>query len=58
VVDEVRPNLFEGFAQLEKQGRVLVKEEVDVKNLLELGRVVIERKALDWFEKKRGVKVP
>jgi len=45
--------LEEALARLEKEGRALSVEEVDCKNLLEMGRVVIEKKALEYFLKKR-----
>lgn len=42
-----RRNLFRALRHAGEDGRVLAKEEVDVKDLLEHGRVVIEKGALD-----------
>lgn len=42
-----RKNLFRALRHAGEDGRVQMKEEVDVKDLLELGRVVIEKTALD-----------
>ncbi|RPB29818.1 50S ribosomal protein-like protein L4 [Terfezia boudieri ATCC MYA-4762] len=41
------------LGRLEKEGRALSVEEVDCKNLLEMGRVVIEKSALEYFLEKR-----
>lgn len=38
---------------LEKEGRSLTVEEVDCKDILELGRIVIEKSALEWFLRQR-----
>ncbi|KAL1304408.1 hypothetical protein AAFC00_003406 [Neodothiora populina] len=50
VTRHVRPNLVEALDApgMGKEARVLQVEEVDVKDLLEMGRVVIERRALDY----------
>jgi len=40
-------NLSWALDEAPEDGRVLMLEEVDVKDLLETGRVVIEKKALD-----------
>lgn len=45
--------LEEALGRLEKEGRALSVEEVDCKNLLEMGRVVIEKRALEYFLEKR-----
>lgn len=42
-----RENLFKGMEKNGSHGRVKVVGEVDVKNLLESGRVIIEKGALD-----------
>ncbi|KAH8801692.1 50S ribosomal protein-like protein L4 [Xylogone sp. PMI_703] len=42
-----RKNLFRGLRDAGEDGRVLTAREVDVKDLLELGRVVVEKGALD-----------
>ncbi|KAI9799847.1 MAG: 54S ribosomal protein, mitochondrial [Piccolia ochrophora] len=47
VTDSPRGNLFEAFEAAGEHGRALTRDDVDVKNLLELGRVVIEKAALD-----------
>lgn len=41
--------------ELGSEGRVLTMDEVDVKDLLETGRVIIEREALEWFHRYHGV---
>lgn len=40
-------NLTEAVKDLGKEGRVLSLNDVDVKDLLELGRIVMEKEALD-----------
>lgn len=47
VTSSLRKNLFLAFRNLGAEGRVLRAREVDVKDLLELGRIIIEKKALD-----------
>ncbi len=42
-----RDNLFKALDLAGEDGRVLMTKEVDVKDLLELGRVVVEKSALD-----------
>jgi len=42
-----RKNLFRAVRDAGEDGRVQMLKEVDVKDLLELGRVVIEKRALD-----------
>lgn len=39
-----------------KQGRALTVHDTDVKNLLEMGRVIIEKDALDWLLRHRSPK--
>ena len=48
ITSEVNENLVAAMGTIGEHGRVLTREEVDVKDLLEsTGRVVIEKKALD-----------
>ncbi|RFU24332.1 hypothetical protein B7463_g12007, partial [Scytalidium lignicola] len=47
VTGDFRKNLFRGLRDAGEDGRVLTAREVDVKDLLELGRVVVEKRALD-----------
>lgn len=47
VTRDKRPNLFEAFEGAPEQGSVKTQDDVDVKDLLEKGRVVIEKRALD-----------
>jgi len=47
ITEEVRENLFEALEGAGKQGRALEVEDVDVKDLLTMGRLVVERGALD-----------
>ena len=49
VTGSFRRNLFRALRYAGEDGRVLTREEVDVKDLLEHGRVVIEKGALDWI---------
>jgi len=44
-----RENLYRAMEGAGEHGRVLEREDVDVKDLLELGRVVVEKGALDWL---------
>ncbi|KAK3378209.1 ribosomal protein L4 domain-containing protein [Podospora didyma] len=46
ITGDRRPNLFTGFEVAGEEGRALELEDVDVKDLLETGRIVIERAAL------------
>lgn len=51
-VTKDRRELLFGALEEEKMGReaqALEAEDVDVKDLLELGRIVVERSALDWI---------
>lgn len=47
VTGSFRKNLFRALRHAGEDGRCLMASEVDVKDLLETGRVVIERRALD-----------
>jgi large subunit ribosomal protein L4 len=47
VTSNFRTNLFRALEHAGEDGRVLTEDEVDVKNLLEMGRVIIEKQALD-----------
>lgn len=79
VVAGERPNLKKAMEELGRDGRVLLKEEVDVKDIvsirygfwlsnmgfisltlfkqLEMGRIVIEREALLWFQQEHGTAI-
>jgi large subunit ribosomal protein L4 len=46
-------NLFEALSQVGEHGRALRQEQVDVKDLLEMGRIIIEKKALDTILEER-----
>ena len=47
VTRDKRPNLFEAMRKAGEHGRVKTEADVDVKDLLELGRIIIEKRALD-----------
>ena len=47
VTETIRPNLYEAIAGIGEDGRAKTENDVDVKDLLELGRIIIERSALD-----------
>lgn len=47
VTNTPRKNLFAALRLAGEDGRALERKDVDVKDLLELGRVIIEQKALD-----------
>lgn len=47
VTTQERKNLFWALGYAGDEGRALLEGEVDVKDLLELGRVIIEKSALD-----------
>jgi large subunit ribosomal protein L4 len=51
VTKGVRQNLFEAIAGAGEDGRAKTEDDVDVKDLLELGRIIIERSALDGILK-------
>lgn len=42
-------NLFEALALAGREGRAKTVEDVDVKDILELGRIIIEKRALEWL---------
>ncbi|KAF3930727.1 hypothetical protein ABW19_dt0209507 [Dactylella cylindrospora] len=50
-----RHNLYCGLNMLSHHGRAMPVEEVDVKDLLEMGRIVIEQHALEWLGEQHGV---
>ncbi|KAI5783779.1 ribosomal protein L4 domain-containing protein [Pyronema domesticum] len=56
ITTETRPNLEAAMEKLTTDGRVLTMKDVDVKDLLENGRVIIERDALSVFSKHRAVR--
>ncbi|KAH8664122.1 ribosomal protein L4 domain-containing protein [Xylariales sp. PMI_506] len=47
ITGDYRENLFEALEQVPNYGRALEIDDVDVKNLLETGRLVVERWALE-----------
>ena len=47
VTTDVRKNLFQAIAGSGEDGRAKTEDDVDVKDLLELGRIIIEKSALD-----------
>ncbi|KIN04261.1 hypothetical protein OIDMADRAFT_178305 [Oidiodendron maius Zn] len=47
ITGSFRKNLFRAVRHAEQDGRIQMVRDVDVKDLLELGRVVIEKRALD-----------
>lgn len=47
ITADERHNLFHAMKECGSEGRLMEKEDVDVKDLLELGRVIIEQSALD-----------
>ena len=49
VTRQEREGLFRCLEQDGRDGRALAVGDVDVKDLLELGRVVVEREALEWM---------
>lgn len=54
ITGDRRPNLFTGMDVAGENGRALELEDVDVKDLLETGRIVIERSALREMIKKHS----
>jgi large subunit ribosomal protein L4 len=52
VTGDRRPNLFTSLEVAGEEGRALELEDVDVKDLLETGRIVIERQALKEMIKR------
>lgn len=47
ITRSIQQNLFQALQQVGEDGRALTEKEVDVKDLLEQGRIIIERGALD-----------
>lgn len=47
ITAEERSNLFSALPIVGDEGRVLLESDVDVKDLLEMGRVIVEKSALD-----------
>lgn len=47
ITGSFRKNLFRALRHAGEDGRIEKEDDVDVKNLLEMGRVIIEKKALD-----------
>ncbi len=47
ITEDSRENLFEALSNAGEDGRALTERQVDVKDLLELGRIIIEKKALE-----------
>jgi large subunit ribosomal protein L4 len=54
ITGDRRPNLFTGMEIAGENGRAMELEEVDVKDLLETGRIVIERQALKEMIKEHS----
>lgn len=54
ITEKHNERLSEAFTEARAAGRVLERSDVDVKDLLELGRVVIEKKALDKMIKEHS----
>ena len=47
-------NLFEALDLAGSEGRARTQEDVDVKDILELGRIIIEKRALDSILKSHS----
>jgi large subunit ribosomal protein L4 len=47
ITENARENLFEALSNAGEDGKAYTKNEVDVKDLLSLGRIIIEKRALD-----------
>lgn len=47
VTRDLLPNLFEALDGCKEDGRVRKEADVDVKNILEFGRIIIDKEALD-----------
>lgn len=54
VTREVLPNLFEALNGCKEDGRIRTEADVDVKNLLGFGRIIIEKRALDSILKNHS----
>ncbi|KAF2102588.1 ribosomal protein L4 [Rhizodiscina lignyota] len=48
---EEKVGIFSGLEDAEEEGRALLVDDVDVKDLLKTGRLVVEKRALDWMLK-------
>lgn len=61
ITDVVDDDLFAAIQELPQDARILERSDVDVKDLLETGRLIIEKKALDnilWSHSKDLVAQP
>jgi large subunit ribosomal protein L4 len=58
ITADYRENLFEALAKNPTDGKVLSAEDVDVKNILEMGRIVIEQEALDMILEEHQSDIP
>ena len=47
VTRDKRPKLFQAMKKAGEHGRAKTEADVDVKDLLEMGRIIIEKRALD-----------
>lgn len=54
VTRKLKHNLFEALAHAGKEGLAKTEEDVDVKDILELGRIIIEKRALDSILKRHS----
>lgn len=54
ITGSFRKNLFRALRHAGEDGRIQMAREVDVKDLLELGRIIIEKKALDEMIKEHS----
>ncbi|OBA20681.1 ribosomal protein L4 [Metschnikowia bicuspidata var. bicuspidata NRRL YB-4993] len=56
ITNEQRSNLLEASANMGKKCDVLVKESVEVRDLLKAKRIFIEQEALNWFVSRYGAR--
>jgi len=54
ITGSFRKNLFRALRHAGEDGKIQMAREVDVKDLLELGRVIIEKRALDEMIKEHS----
>ena len=54
VTRDLLPNLFEALDGCKEDGRVRTEADVDVKNLLAFGRIIIDKEALDSILRKHS----
>lgn len=54
ITKEWKQNLFEALAFAGREGRAKTQADVDVKDILELGRIIIEKRALDSILKSHS----